>query len=69
MLLVHVRLQAFRIHAFREAPTPLERGETLTYLCTLSSPLPLVAAAGAAAPAVHLNQLRVPTPEVRGSDI
>lgn len=56
-----------------EAPpaTPLERGETLTYLCTLSSPVPLLAASGAEAPAV--SQLRVPTrgmvqrhPQVRG---
>jgi hypothetical protein len=51
--------------------TPLERGETLTYLCTLSSPLPLLSASGAPTP--PLSQLRVPAagvmrryPQVRG---
>ena len=39
--------------------TPLERGETLSYLCTLGSPLPLLAAAGGSVPG--LNQLEVPT--------
>jgi len=53
------------------AATPLERGETLSYLCTLSSPLPFLAALGGASP--QLAQLCVPTasmvrryPQVRG---
>ncbi len=43
--------------------TALERGATLAYLATLSSPLPLLAAAGSA-PA-GLGKLRVPTDAVR----
>ena len=68
-----VELQGREVAAAAAAPadasasalTPLERGQTLAFLCTLGSPLPLlVAAQQGAGSAISEGALRVPSPHV-----